>query len=360
MPDRVFNFNPGPATLPYDVLKECARGAVNFNDLGMSIMEISHRSKDFENLMHEAMADMLQIMGLSSEDYAVIFLGGGASMQFCMIPYNFLGEGRTADYVNTGAWSKAAIKEAKLFGKVNIAATSEDRNFGYVPESFNLTPGAAYVHTTSNNTIFGTRMTKFPETGDVPHVCDMSSDFLSRRLDFAKFSLIYAGAQKNIGPSGVTAVVIRKSWVDKARDGIPTMLSYKTHVSKDSLFNTPPVFPIYIVGLVMKWLKAQGGLEAMEKINVAKAGYIYQAIDSSGGFYRGTVDPASRSIMNITFRLGTEELEEKFIAEAKKNQFIGLKGHRDVGGCRASVYNAMPADGCSRLAEFMEAFRKNN
>jgi phosphoserine aminotransferase len=360
MPERVYNFNPGPATLPYDVLKECAKGAVNFNDLGMSIMEISHRSKDFENLMHEAMADILQIMGLSSEEYSVVFLGGGASMQFCMIPYNFLGEGRTADYVNTGAWSKAAIKEAKLFGKVNIAATSEDRNFSYVPETFNLTPGAAYVHTTSNNTIFGTRMTKFPETGDVPHVCDMSSDFLSRRLDFGRFSLIYAGAQKNIGPSGVTAVVVRKSWVDQARDGIPTMLSYKTHVSKDSLFNTPPVFPIYIVGLVMKWLKAQGGLDAMEKINVAKAGTIYQAIDSSGGFYRGTVDPASRSIMNITFRLGTEELEEKFIAEAKKSQLIGLKGHRDVGGCRASVYNAMPAEGCTRLAEFMEAFRKNN
>jgi phosphoserine aminotransferase len=360
MPERVHNFNPGPATLPYEVLKESAKGVVNFNDLGMSILEISHRSKDFEGLMHDAMANMLGIMGLSADEYAVVFVGGGASLQFCMVPYNFLGDGQTADYVNTGAWSKAAIKEAKLFGKVNVAATSEEKSFSYVPTAFNLTPGASYVHVTSNNTIFGTRMNAFPETGGVPLVCDMSSDFLSRKIDFSRFALIYAGAQKNIGPAGVTAVIVRKAWVDKARDGVPTMLSYKTHVSKDSMFNTPPVFPIYIVGLVMKWLKAQGGLEAMEKINGAKAALVYGAIDGSGGFYRGTVEPASRSMMNLTFRLATEELEEKFIGEAKKQQLIGLKGHRDVGGCRASMYNALPLESAGKLAQFMEDFRKAN
>jgi phosphoserine aminotransferase len=360
MPERVHNFNPGPATLPFEVLKEGAKGVVNFNDLGMSIMEISHRSKDFEGLMHDAMADMLGLMGLSADEYAVVFLGGGASLQFCMVPFNFLSEGKTADYINTGAWSKAAIKEAKLFGKVNIAATSEDKNFSYVPTAFNLTPDAAYVHVTSNNTIFGTRMTKFPEPGAVPMVCDMSSDFLSRKIDFSRFSLIYAGAQKNIGPAGVTAVIVRKSWVEKAKDGVPTMLSYKTHVSKDSLFNTPPVFPIYMVGLVMKWAKAQGGLEAIEKVNEAKAKIVYDAIDGSGGYYRGTVEPASRSIMNLTFRLASEELEEKFIGEAKKKQLIGLKGHRDVGGCRASMYNALPLEAAEKLADFMEEFRKAN
>jgi phosphoserine aminotransferase len=360
MPDRVINFNPGPATLPFDVIKESAVGAVNFNNLGMSIMEMSHRSKEFEGLMHDAMNDMLGLMGLSSDEYAVLFLGGGASMQFCMLPYNFLGQDQTADYVNTGVWARSAIKEAKLFGKVNIAATSEATGFDRVPTEFSLTPGAAYVHVTSNNTIFGTRMVKFPETGAVPLVCDMSSDFLSRRIDFGRFGMIYAGAQKNIGPAGVTAVIIRKSWVEKAKDGIPTMLSYKTHLGKDSLFNTPPVFPIYIVGLVMKWVKAKGGLEAIEKNNNEKAGLVYQAIDSSGGFYRGTVQPESRSIMNLTFRLATEELEQKFLDEAKKNQLIGLKGHRDVGGCRASMYNALPLEGAAKLAEFMDAFHKAN
>jgi phosphoserine aminotransferase len=360
MPERVHNFNPGPATLPYEVLKESARGVVNFKDLGMSIMEISHRSKDFEGLMHDAMVDILGLMGLSADEYVVLFLGGGASMQFCMVPTNFLSADQTADYVNTGAWSKAAIKEAKLFGKVNIAATSEDKSFSYVPTAFKLTPGAAYVHVTSNNTIFGTRMTSFPEPGDVPMVCDMSSDFLSRKMDFSKFSLIYAGAQKNIGPAGVTAVIVRKSWVEKAKDGVPTMLSYKTHMSKDSLFNTPPVFPIYVVGLVMKWLKQQGGLEAIEKVNDAKAALVYGAIDGSNGFYRGTVEPASRSLMNLTFRLATEELEGKFIDEAKKKQLIGLKGHRDVGGCRASMYNALTLEAAEKLAEFMEEFRKAN
>ncbi|MDM7992005.1 MAG: 3-phosphoserine/phosphohydroxythreonine transaminase [Candidatus Fermentibacter sp.] len=360
MPDRVHNFNPGPAVLPYEVLEECARGALNFNNLGMSIMEISHRSKDFEAVLDRAQKDMLELMGLSGDEYAVMFLGGGASMQFCMIPYNFLNADATADYVNTGEWSTRAIKEAKLFGKVNVAASSEDANFNYVPTTFNLTPGAAYVHTTSNNTIFGTRMKAFPETGGVPHICDMSSDFLSRRLDFSRFSIIYAGAQKNIGPSGTAAVIARKSFIEKAKDGLPTMLSYKTHLKSNSLYNTPPVFPIYVVGLVLAWLKNHGGIDAMEKINEKKAALLYGALDSSDGFFRGTVRPDSRSIMNVTFRLPSEELEEKFVSEAKKQGLIGLKGHRSVGGCRASLYNALPVEAVEALTAFMAAFRKAN
>ncbi len=360
MPDRVHNFNPGPAVLPYEVLEECARGALNFNNLGMSIMEISHRSKDFEAVLDRAQKDMLELMGLSGDEYAVLFLGGGASMQFCMIPYNFLNADATADYVNTGEWSTRAIKEAKLFGKVNVAASSEDANFNYVPTKFNLTPGAAYVHTTSNNTIFGTRMKAFPETGGVPHICDMSSDFLSRRLDFSRFSIIYAGAQKNIGPSGVAAVIARKSFVEKAKDGLPTMLSYKTHLKSNSLYNTPPVFPIYVVGLVLAWLRNHGGIDAMEKTNEKKAALLYGALDSSDGFFRGTVRPDSRSIMNVTFRLPSEELEEKFVSEAKKQGLVGLKGHRSVGGCRASLYNALPVEAVEALTAFMASFRKAN
>ncbi len=360
MPERVHNFNPGPAVLPYEVLRKCSAGAVNFNDLGMSIMEISHRSKDFEAVLAKTQADMLEIMGLSADDYIVLFLGGGASMQFCMLPYNFLDRDATADYVDTGEWSTRAIKEARLFGNVNIAASSKETNFNFVPASFNLTPGASYVHVTSNNTIFGTRMTVFPETGQVPLVCDMSSDFLSRRLDFGRFAMIYAGAQKNIGPSGVAAVIMKRSWVESARDGIPTMLSYKTHVKNNSLYNTPPVFPIYVVGLVMEWLKEQGGLDAIEKVNDRKAAMIYGALDESGGFYRGTVEPGSRSTMNVTFRLPSEELEEKFIGEAKKAGLIGLKGHRSVGGCRASIYNAMPVAGVEALVDFMKGFKAAN
>ncbi len=360
MPDRVHNFNPGPAVLPYEVLEEAARGALNFNNLGMSIMEISHRSKDFEAVLDRAQRDMLELMGLSGDDYIVMFLGGGASMHFCMVPQNFLREGQTADYVNTGEWSTRAIKEARLFGKVNVAASSEDANFNYVPRSFDLTPGAAYVHTTSNNTIFGTRMTVFPETGDVPHICDMSSDFLSRKLDFSRFSMIYAGAQKNIGPSGVAAVIARKSWIDKAKDGLPTMLSYKTHMKNNSLYNTPPVFPIYVVGLVLAWLRNNGGVDAMEKINEKKAAMLYSVLESGAGFYRGTVRSDSKSIMNVTFRLPSEELEEKFVSEAKKQGLVGLKGHRSVGGCRASMYNALPVAAVEALTSFMETFRKAN
>lgn len=361
MPERVYNFYAGPATLPFDVIKEVFSDAINFDGLGMSVMEISHRSGPFDNMFKETQSDMLEIMGLSPEEYTVLFLGGGASTQFCAIPFNFLKEGMTADYVVTGGWAKKAVKEAKYFGNVNIAATSEDTNFNYIPRQFDLTPGAAYVHTTSNNTLVGTQIRNFPETGDVPLVSDMSSDFLSRKLDYSKFSLIYAGAQKNIGPSGVTAVVIRKSWAEKAREDVPTMLAYNTHLGKDSLFNTPPSFPVYVVGKVLKWIKGQGGLEAVEKANVKKAGILYGYMDDNNDFYRCTVEDAeSRSLMNVTFRLPSEELEKKFIAQGAERHLIGLKGHRSVGGCRASIYNAMPLEGIEALVNYMKEFKAAN
>ncbi len=360
MPERVFNFYAGPATLPYDVIKEAAKGAVNFRNSGMSVMEISHRSPLFDEMFKQAQKDMLEVMNLSQDDYAVLFLGGGASTQFYTVPFNFLKEGMTADYVITGGWAKKALKEAKYFGNANIAASSEDRNFCYVPKTFQLTPGAAYVHTTSNNTLVGTQMKNFPETGDVPLVCDMSSDFLSRKLDFDRFSLIYAGAQKNIGPSGVTAVVIRRSWVESAREDVPTMPAYKTHVDKDSLFNTPPSFPVYVVGLVLKWIIEQGGLEAVEAANDKKAALLYDYMDDNSDFYSGTADKDSRSLMNVTFRLPSEDLEKKFVAESAAKNLIGLKGHRSVGGCRASIYNAMPYEGVEALVDFMKEFKRNN
>jgi phosphoserine aminotransferase len=360
MPERVYNFFAGPATLPYDVVKEASKGVVNFSNMGMSIMEVSHRSAQFDSMFCETQKNMLNIMGLSEDEYAVLFLGGGASTQFCAVPFNFLKNGMTADYVVTGGWAKKAVKEAKFFGDVNIAASSEDANFSYIPKKFNLTPGAAYVHTTSNNTLVGTQMKNFPETGDVPMVCDMSSGFLSRKLDFSKFSLIYAGAQKNIGPAGVVAVIIRRSWADQANKEVPTMLSYATHLGKNSLFNTPPALPVYVVGLVMKWILEQGGLEAVETANVKKAGLLYSYMDDSNGFYRGTAEKDSRSLMNVTFRLPSEELEKKFIAEGAENDLIGLKGHRSVGGCRASIYNAMPYEGVEALVEFMKKFKAAN
>jgi phosphoserine aminotransferase len=360
MPARVYNFFAGPATLPYDVVMESSKGVVNFDNMGMSIMEVSHRSAQFDSMFCETQKNMLDIMGLSENEYAVLFLGGGASTQFCAVPFNFLKDSMTADYVVTGGWAKKAVKEAKFFGDVNIAASSEDANFSYIPRDFNLTPEAAYVHTTSNNTLVGTQMKYFPETGDVPLVCDMSSGFLSRKLDFSKFSLIYAGAQKNIGPAGVVAVIIRRSWVEQANQEVPTMLSYATHLGKNSLFNTPPAFPVYVVGLVMKWILKQGGLEAVEAANVKKAGLLYSYMDDSNGFYKGTAEKDSRSLMNVTFRLPSEELEKKFIAEGTQNDLIGLKGHRSVGGCRASIYNAMPYEGVEVLVEFMKKFKAAN
>lgn len=353
------NFFAGPAVLPQIVVKETAEACYNFAGTGIGLMEISHRSKEFDAVIKEAQNDLLKIMGLN-DDYAVLFVGGGASLQFYMLPYNFLHT--KADYLVTGVWAKKAAKEAKLVGAVNVAATSESTNFNYIPKEYNLSADADYVHITTNNTIYGTEWKIDPETGNVPLVADMSSDFLALKRDFSKYSLIYAGAQKNIGPSGVVVIVVKKSFLaEKGKDGLPTMLNYKTHLENESLFNTPPVLPIYAVSRVMKWIEAMGGLEAVQENNEKKAGLIYGMIDTYSDFYKGTVtEKIDRSLMNITWNLPTAELEDKFIAEAKKLKMLGLKGHRSVGGIRASVYNACPMESAEALAKFMEEFYKNN
>ncbi len=355
---KKFNFYAGPAILPQEVMKKAQEELLDFNGIGLSIMEISHRSKDFDAVINTAEAKMRALMGIP-ENYTVLFLQGGASLQFGMIPMNLL-KGGKADYIHTGEWAKKAIKEAKLFGTVNIAATSEDQGFNALPKRFAFSPDATYVHITSNETIGGIQFQSFPDTGAVPLIADMSSDIMSRRLDVSRFGMIYAGAQKNIGPSGVTLVIIRNDLLDKCADGLTTMLSYKTHAKEKSLYNTPPCFGIYIIKLMMDWIEQKGGLEAIEQLNEHKAGALYEAIDGSGGYYRGTAAIEDRSKMNVTFRLKSEELEEKFINEAKKAGMIGLKGHRSVGGCRASIYNAMNLEGVQELVRFMAAFKQQN
>ncbi len=355
---KKYNFYAGPAILPQEVMKKAQAELLDLNGIGLSIMEISHRSKDFEAVITTAEAKIRSLLGVP-ENYTVMFLQGGASLQFGMIPMNLL-KGKKADYVHTGEWAKKAIKEAKLFGTVNVAATSEDKNFNYIPETFNFSPDAQYVHITSNETIGGIQWTKYPDTGNIPLVIDMSSDIFSRRIDFKNIGVIYAGAQKNIGPAGVTLVIMRNDLVEACADGLTTMLSYKTHAKEKSLYNTPPCFAIYIIKLVMDWIEGKGGLAAIEKINEEKAKAIYDAIDNSNGYYKGTANVKDRSRMNVTFRLPSEELEEKFVNEAKKSGFIGLKGHRSVGGCRASIYNAMDLEGVKALTKFMEKFAKEN
>ncbi len=361
MAHRVYNFNPGPATLPLEVLQRAQEELLDYRGTGMSVMEISHRSPEYEEINNTAMSLMRELLGLG-ENYHVLFLGGGASTQFALIPMNFLPADKTAAYIDTGAWSSKAIKEAKNMGKVEVVFSSKEKNYTRVPtpEEVTIPSDAAYVHVTSNNTIFGTQFHQFPDTGDVPLIADMSSDIASHQLDFTKFAMIYAGAQKNLGPAGVTVVIIRNDLLSRAADGLPTMFSYKTHADKKSLYNTPPAFPVYMVKLVLEWVKKQGGLAAVEKVNREKKDIIYALIDQHPDFFRGTAEPASRSWMNITMRLPSEELEKKFIAEAKEAGFVGLKGHRSVGGIRVSMYNAMPLEGVKKLADFMENFRKNN
>ncbi len=358
---RAHNFSAGPAVLPVDVLKETAEAVMDFNGSGMSVMEISHRSKEFDEVFKDAQSGALKIMGLSPTEYSVLFLGGGASTQFLMVPYNFLST--KADYVNTGAWSKKAIKEAKWLSKCDVVASSEDANFNYIPKEISFNADADYVHLTSNNTIYGTRWNVFPDTGDVPLICDMSSDILSREIDFSKFSLIYAGAQKNIGPAGVTMVIIKNEYFEKKSTGkAPTMLNYKTHLDKDSMFNTPPCLPVFVVGRTFKWIERQGGLEAVQTMNEKKSNLLYDFIDANPGFYKGTVQSKEdRSIMNVTWNLPTPELEAKFVSEARaRNNMTNLKGHRSVGGCRASIYNACTYESVEALVKFMEEFMKEN
>jgi phosphoserine aminotransferase len=359
--ERVFNFNPGPAVLPLPVLEEAQRDLVALPGVGMSVLEISHRSKTFEGILAEAEADLRAVLGIP-ENYKVIFLGGGASLQFSMVPMNLLPKDGSADYINTGSWAVAAIKEAKKLGKVKVAATTEAESFSRIPrpEELKLDPNAAYVHFTSNNTIEGTEWFSEPETGSAPLVCDASSDILSRSIDVKKYGVIYAGAQKNMGPAGVTVVIIRDDLLARVPAGLPAMLDYKLQAEKGSLYNTPPVFAIYMVRLVLKWLKGIGGLTEMERRNKEKAELLYDAIDGSGGFYRGTAERASRSRMNVTFRMASEDLEKKFVEEAKAAKLVGLAGHRSVGGMRASLYNAFPKEGVEALVAFMKDFQQRN
>jgi phosphoserine aminotransferase len=360
MTERIFNFSAGPAVLPVPVLEEAQRELVNLPGVGMSIMEISHRSKTFDEIIGRAESDLRELLGLP-DNYHVLFLQGGASLQFSMIPMNFLPAEASADYILTGSWGKKAVKEAKKTGGVNIAATMADGNFTRVPheDELRLDPHAAYVHFTSNETIEGVEWKQEPAVGDVPLVCDASSDILSRPLEVEKYALIYAGAQKNMGPSGVTLVILRDDLLARIPEGLHTMLDYRTHVEAKSLYNTPNTFGIYIIMLVCKWLKEKGGLEGMHRENEAKAQILYDAIDATA-FYRGHADPDSRSLMNVTFRLPTEELEKQFAKEATAAGLDGLKGHRSVGGIRASIYNAFPKEGVEALVSFMKEFERKN
>jgi phosphoserine aminotransferase len=357
---RIHNFNPGPAALPLPVLEEIQEAFLDFEGTGMSITEISHRSPAFDAVIEDAVARTRRLLGLGDR-FRVLFLQGGASLQFAMVPMNLLPQGRSADYVNTGTWSTKAIREAQVLGKaVNVAASSEDRDFSYIPTGIAFDPEAAYVHITSNNTIKGTQWAAFPETAGVPLVADMSSDIMSRPFDAAPFGLIYAGAQKNIGPSGVCMVIVREDLLARIPAGLPTMLSYATYAQKNSMYNTPPCFAIYVVQLVLKWLEETiGGLEKMDALNRKKAGLIYDLLDASA-FYRATADADSRSLMNVTFRLPSEDLEQRFVAQALENGLGGLKGHRSVGGCRASIYNASELAAVEALVDFMRTFERQN
>ncbi len=359
MYNRKYNFSPGPAVLPLPVLEKAREDIISFRGSGIGVLEMSHRSKDFDKMYEEVIERFKGFMNIG-DNYDIIFMGGGASSQFYLIPMNFLPRERTADYIVTGTWAKKAVKEARLFGNVNIASSSEDRNFSYLPKNHTFSKDPAYIHITSNNTIYGTQWGEYPEIHGTPVVCDMSSDILCKKIDFNAFDLIYAGAQKNIGPAGVTVVIIKNSFLERASADNPTMALYRTHVEKKSVFNTPPVFGIYIINEVLNWMIENGGLSAIEEKNRNKAGMVYGMMDKYPDFYRGHAEKDSRSLMNITFRLPSEDLEAKFIKEATSLDLMGLKGHRSVGGIRVSIYNAFPEDGVEKLVQFMKDFRDNN
>ena len=358
MTERIYNFGAGPAVLPEPVLEEAQRDLIALPGVGMSVLEISHRSKTFDAIIQGCEADIRKLGNISS-DYQVLFLQGGASMQFSMVPMNLLTAGATADYIDSGSWADKAIKEAKKVGTVNVAATTKAENYSRVPTQaeLKLTPGAAYVHMTSNNTIEGTELKALPEVGDAPLVNDTSSDMFSRPIDVTKHALIYSGAQKNMGPAGVTVVIIREDMLPRSQKTLPAMLNYAVHAENGSMYNTPPAFAVYAVGLVMKWLIAQGGLAAIATVNERKAAKLYAEIDRTG-FYRGTAHKDCRSLMNVTFRLATEDLEKQFIKESTAAGLDGLKGHRSVGGMRASIYNAFPESGVDALVQFMKEFER--
>lgn len=358
--ERVYNFSAGPSMLPVEVLEQASNEMLSYNNSGMSVMEMSHRSAVYEEIIHRAESSLREIMNIP-DNYKILFLQGGASMQFAMIPLNLMNGSNKADYLLTGEFAKKAIDEGKRFGEVKIVASSEDKTFSYIPKTTqaDFSKDADYVHITSNNTIFGTRFNEFPSVGDVPLVADMSSDILSREIDVTKFGLIYAGAQKNMGPSGLTVVIIREDLLGKERKETPAMLKYAVQAKNDSMYNTPPTYAIYLAGLVFEWVKKQGGVAGMETINNEKAAILYDYIDSTD-FYKPSAVKEDRSIMNVTFVCPTPELDSKFVKEAEKSGFVNLKGHRLVGGMRASIYNAMPREGLLQLVEFMKKFEAEN
>jgi phosphoserine aminotransferase len=360
MTERIFNFSAGPAVLPLPVLEEAQRELISLPGVGMSVMEISHRSKTFDEIINGAETGLRELLSIP-DNYHVLFLQGGASLQFSMLAMNFLPPDGSADYIITGSWGKKALKEAKKAGSTNVAATMADGGFTRVPgnDELKLDPQAAYVHITTNETIEGVEWKTEPESGGVPLIADASSDILSHAIPVEKYAMIYAGAQKNMGPSGVTLVILRDDMLQRIPDGMHTMLDYRTHVENKSLYNTPNTWGIYIINLICKWLREKGGLAGMERENQAKAKLLYDAIDATG-FYRGHADPDARSLMNVTFRLPAEELEKKFTAEATAAKLDGLKGHRSVGGIRASIYNAFPREGVEALVAFMKEFENNN
>lgn len=354
---RAYNFNAGPSAMPLEVLQEAQAEFLDFQGTGMSVIEISHRSAEYSAL-HQETKDLLRELMEIPEDYDILFCQGGGSTQFLMVAANFLTK-KYGAYVNTGVWAKKAMAEAQYYGEAYEAASSADKNHSYIPQAFDLRPDTSYVHMTANNTIYGTEYPDFPKF-DVPMICDMSSDILSRRVNVADFDLIYAGAQKNLGPAGVTLAIIKKDFLATARTNLPTMLKYATFAEKDSLYNTPPVFAIYMVNKTLHWIKNQGGVDVVAARNAAKAKLIYDVIDQSEGFYIGHAEPAYRSKMNITFNLQTPEMEKDFIAQGKAAGFVGINGHRSVGGCRASAYNAVPVEACEALAEYMKQYQKNH
>lgn len=360
MTKRVYNFYAGPATLPLPVLKRAQKELLDFEGTGMSLMEISHRSKEYDKMHKEASMLVRDLMGIP-DDYKIMWLQGGASSQFYMVPLNLQKDRKSMEYVNTGVWSKKAIKEGKFYGNVNVVASSEDENFSYIPKNIEFSDNIAFAHITGNNTIHGTEYHEWPDVpSDVPLACDMSSHIMDKIIDPKKFGVIYAGAQKNMGPAGVTLVVVREDLLDRVPENTPTMQKWKTHVEKDSLFNTGPCWAIYMCKLALEHLKGLGGVSAIEKINRKKAKLLYDIMDNSDGFYKGHAKKDSRSLMNVTFNLTTPELEEKCVAEGLKRDLVGLKGHRSIGGMRASIYNAMPVEGVQTLADFLKEFQENN
>jgi phosphoserine aminotransferase len=355
---RVYNFSAGPSMLPESVLEQAAKEMLNYKDSGMSVMEMSHRSPVYQAIIDEAEADLRKLMNIP-DNYKVLFLQGGATQQFAAVPLNLMNKNGKADYIVSGQFSKKAAEEAAKFGEVNVIASSKDRNFAYIPKVESFSPDADYVHICYNNTIFGTCYDYIPETGDIPLVADMSSGILSRPVDVSKFGLIYAGAQKNMGPSGLTVVIVREDLLGNARENIPVMLNYTVQAENGSMYNTPPCYSIYVAGLVFKWLLATGGLEEREKINIKKANLLYDYLDSSK-LFKATADKEVRSLMNVCFVTGDADKDKAFVSAASKAGFVNLKGHRVVGGMRASIYNAMPVEGVEKLVAFMADYEKEN